>query len=1116
VTSDFEDRERRLDAVIAAYFDRHEAGEAVGPDQVMAEHPEFRSELSRFFAAREHVERIARPLRAIAQFAIAADSPGRLGDFIIHQEIGRGGMGIVYEAEQISLGRRVALKVLPFAAVLDPRQLERFKNEARSAAMLHHPNIVGVHSVGCERGVHYYAMEYIHGINIANVISRSRHAAERPVPCVSSREETEPIGQAGNATANVIGGSQRYRSITLLGIQAADALQYAHRVGVVHRDIKPSNLLVDTSGHLWIADFGLAITQTDSNLSITGDLLGTLRYMSPEHASGDHGAVDHRTDIYSLGITLYEMVAQRSAYDASDRRQLLRQVIEAQPRPLRKIDKNVPKDLETIVQKAMAKVPAARYQTAADLAEDLRRFVEDKPIVARRTGSAERLWRSARRNPLVAGLTALIVFLLILLSVGGPIVAIRQTRLARETNRQNYVLAINAAYKAWEKGDVARTRELLSQHLPALKDEDLRGFEWYYLWTKIEAFSNMPALQHGSAVTSVAFSSDGRLMVTGGEDGTVKLWRNEKPSYQLVETLPSETGMVTAVTFSPSRQLLAATSWDGFATLWNTESGLRKSQLKTSIHPALCLAFSPDGRYLAVGGGSHTADAREGFDIEIWDLAAHRRKTTLEGHHSDVNSIVFSSDGHLLVSGSKDQTVRIWDTDTGRTIRVLRHHRRPVTAVAFSPDYAILATSSARTIKLLNRDDWSLRTVFRYPGHGITSFAFAPEGGTLASAGADGSVRIWDIAAGQLSETIRGHADDVTSVAFSPDGQWLLTGSADHTARIWDVRKHLRQPELDVRGSLWNRIAISSTGKSLVLASSALVKQEDKVVAGEIVLYDLPTGTVRKRFQPGAGKVSVAFSPDGKLLATACKRSNTPSGDIQLWDVPTGELVSKLESLDVQGAFWVVAYSPDGQTIAAGGFDCPITLWDVSSRRVRVTLSPESRGAVAMAFSPDGKTLAESGAVFRERRREARDICLWDVRTGTLARKLVGHTDMVACLAFSPDGKTLASAGHDDVARIWDIATREERLAISGHTHRVTGVAFSPDGKTLATASADTTIKLWQASSGAELATLRGATNFNSLEFSPDGRTLAACDSTKRIWLWHAAREKQDWPVSLR
>ena len=388
---------------------------------------------------------------------------GTLGDFRIRREIGRGGMGVVYEAEQISLSRHVALKVLPFATMLDERSLQRFRNESRAAASLHHANIVPVFAVGHDRGAHYYAMQYIDGQTLEAMI-RNLRSSEVPIGNRQPPDrKTQPsaaretAAMAHLSTHDTKLPSNYFREIAELGIQAAEALDYAHQRGIVHRDIKPSNLILDHAKNLWIADFGLARIETENNLTMTGDALGTLRYASPEQALACRGMVDQRSDIYSLGATLYELLTLQPAFARIDRNELLRQIVEDDPQPPRSLNRSIPSDLQTIILKSLEKAPQDRYATAKDLAEDLRRFVDDKAISARRPELHRRLFRLARRHrPVVAGVL-LTLFAVVCLAAWDA----WEHRVRRSETRQLAITAHEAM--AQQYGDaLARKSDLVA------------------------------------------------------------------------------------------------------------------------------------------------------------------------------------------------------------------------------------------------------------------------------------------------------------------------------------------------------------------------------------------------------------------------------------------------------------------------------------------------------------------------------------------------------------------------------------------------------------------------------------------------------------------------------
>jgi serine/threonine protein kinase len=454
----------RLLPAVQEYLAELEAGRKPNRQEFLARHPEIASELAECLDGLTFVHSAAgqmpRPTEPAAEVDSLLQSP--LGDFRIVREVGRGGMGVVYEAVQLSLGRRVALKVLPFASALDAKRLRRFQNEAQAAAHLHHPNIVPVYFVGCERGVHFYAMQLVEGQTLAVLIGQLRRLTGRDQaddpegitglasevvlrslsPPRSGGESAEPpagpaattVVQAAEATSPAgrrpWRGAGFFRTAAHLGVQAAEALEHAHQLGVVHRDIKPGNLLIDGRGNLWVTDFGLAHFPTDAALTRTGDVVGTLRYMSPEQALGKTAVLDHRTDVFSLGATLYELLTLEPAFDGRSPHELLDRISAAEPRPLRAVDRSVPVELETIVLKALAKEPAERYATAQELADDLRRFLNDQPIRARRPGVWERARKWCRRH---RGVTIAAMLLLLLTATGSSVTALLLAQEQAET-----------------------------------------------------------------------------------------------------------------------------------------------------------------------------------------------------------------------------------------------------------------------------------------------------------------------------------------------------------------------------------------------------------------------------------------------------------------------------------------------------------------------------------------------------------------------------------------------------------------------------------------------------------------------------------------------------------
>jgi serine/threonine protein kinase len=556
-----------LARVLEKYLADLELGVAADPHELIEQHPRIADRLKTCLDNLLFLERaVESPI--VSSASDANLERAALGDFVLLRQIGRGGMGVVYEARQLSLQRKVAVKVLPFAAVLDDRQLQRFKNEAVAAASLEHPHIVNVVFVGCERGVHFYAMRFVDGQSLAEIILECgnalppsvpslpsfprpaspkktgphRNPAPSVTPPIPSREseesesgnelphskETLPIAEL--TTEFSTDRRSYYRRVARLGIQAAQALEYAHHMGIIHRDIKPSNLLLDSHGQLWVTDFGLAQMSGQHNLTMSGDILGTLRYMSPEQANGERFS-DPRTDVYSLGITLYEMLTLTPAFRETERGPLIKQVIEQNPPPPRQLDRSIPNDLERIILKAIAKTPADRYATAQALADDLQRFLDQRPVQARPRGRIVRAWRWCQRSPAFAGLLAAVFFLLICVAVTAVAFAFRESthrEQAEATTKkalwQHYLSDMRIAVRAWEDAQPGVVREILQRHVPTDGEEDHRGFEWDYLAESLRATdSAVTTLQGEEKGTGVFSAAGGRGMFFPSEANRASL-----------------------------------------------------------------------------------------------------------------------------------------------------------------------------------------------------------------------------------------------------------------------------------------------------------------------------------------------------------------------------------------------------------------------------------------------------------------------------------------------------------------------------------------------------------------------------------------------------------------
>ena len=1220
------------------FLDRQQRGENPTIDEYCDRHPDLADEIRDVFEGFMLIEGLKPGSHDVSEsFGGERELNGkkldRVADYRIIREVGRGGMGVVYEAEQESLRRRVALKVLPKQHAADDKSLERFQREARAAARMHHTNIVPVFEVGQTDEWVFYAMQLIQGQGLDLVIDdlkrlRNEHSLlksrSKVVPATNDEAETAPrsiaaslvvgrfqqeqlvaeeaaedapasvltsdseairayaetvMQEAGSTVSAVLPGQSEissaetdrgrfFQSVAQVGLQTARALSYAHARGIIHRDIKPSNLLLDAAGIVWVTDFGLAKT-SDEAMTHTGDILGTIRYMSPERFSGQ---CDNRADVYSLGLTLYEMLVLKPAFASPDRLRLIELVTKTEPELPRALDPKIPRDLETIILKCIDKDARRRYQSADELAEDLQRFVDDEPIKARRISILERFTRWSRRNKALAASMAVAAMLLLIINIVGPWMTWRMARLnddlkttiadlettqsqlrgeqqrttdalqvaraeranaieqQQETERARavierqqiaaadslYAMRIREAGRARETpGGEGPLQEFLSLTRPQPGETDRRGWEWFYLNASRE--TGVETISTGeSAIYAAEFSPDGTKLAYGGRTGEITI-RNLQTGTTLLKIAANE-GRVSRLAWSPDGAELAAIGLDSAVRVWNSETGLERLFLGGESG-GISVVWSPDGGRLAAGLNSGR--------VQIWETSSGDRLRTLRCADNGAHAHSWSGDGKTLFTSTRGGRLSLWDADSGTLITDFPRQDSYGPTAQLAPGGDRIATTDDRGHIKLRDVRTGTELPIQFAGHSdvIMSLEWHPDGDRLATASFDGTAVLWDAATGQKLQTFSGHTDRIWGVNWDPSGGRLATASSDGTVKLWTVDE-LDGPEAPTHRNTADCLCYSPDGNwmaSAGLEASRRLGRNRRHQSSSIVLHNLRTGQSREPLVLDNARIlALAFSPDSRWLA-----SGDNSNSLTIWEVATGRQVSLTTE---PASIASVAWSPDGKRLATGTGSLrfssrersfrlsnhAVTLWnveDVTQPAKLHALHGHSSDVYALAFSPNGRRLAAAGhpGVNNEDR-----IVIWDAQGGVDPIATIGGPqEVVYQLVWHPEGYLLAAASsrvsegdRRGFVRIYDVETQEERHVLSGHTDVVYSLAWNSDGTRLLSGGDDRTLRLWNPNSpdaSAQLLSIQLPSVVNAVAFSPDDLQIASAVNDGRIRIYDAA-----------
>ena len=995
----------------------------------------------------------------------------QIGVYRLIRHIGQGGMGSVFLASRIDHEYRKEVAVKIISSLWQSAEIKNnFRRERQILARLEHANIARLLDGGTTgEGIPYLVMEYVEGSPVTKFCEEKNFSVKEKL---------------------------------LLFLKICEAVKFAHQNLIVHRDLKPSNILITGSGEPKLLDFGVAkllnpaTADASENFTVGSNIL-TPGYASPEQLKNEN--ITTATDVYSLGVLLYEMLTGKRPHDLKDKSlpEILRIIEEDEPiLPSQTIaeskDENqsasnkarksnlqpLKGDLDTIILKALAKEPGERYQTVEAFCDDIIRHLNNLPIKARKTTAIYRIKKFTLRHKI--GVAAIALILLLLFGWLATAIYMAQTARAqaRENLRRAYSSDMNPAMQSYETANLSRLNQILERY----ENTDLRGWEWNFLQNLANPKGKILTLKYSADVWRVTFSPDSKRLATAVGDGFARIY--EIPGGQLLATTSLREKDIWQLKFSPDGKRLATASGDSNSTsarVWNAETGGEIFSLIGHTARVRAIDFSPDGKLLATG-------SRDG-SVRIWnaETGAQLKRFTAEkaGKSLETHDLKFTPDGKQLVTANTFGA-SLLDVSSGRNL--FNFDEDNSFAVAVSPDGTRFALGGRNSVvQIYDLKFGVLLLEMKRHGAQINDLAFSPDGKLLASASSDRTVRFFETDKAAEVRNLSVHFEDVWSVAFSPDGKFIASAGTDFNAFLFDAAKIMESSSFGVTTGVNGWAAVSPDGKTMATNSFGNL--------GDMTIFDMETKSPKLVFSNEQAYVG-AFSPGGTILATGMF-----NGEIVFRNSANGAEFRRFaahENISTFNNIKILRVSPDGKLLVSGGTDNYVKVWNTETAELVRVLHRFENYCSALAISPDGERAFAAGF--------DRTAKLFDLQTGEILADLGEQRKALLSAEYAPDGKTFVAGGADNVIKIWNSADGKLLDALTGNAGFIWALAFTPDGKRLASASGEGVIRLWDMETKAEVLAIRtNSANTSFLGFTPDGNTLISLGTQERIRFWKAA-----------